>query len=77
MLITCRELYDFIDQFLARELPPDDRAAFEFHLLLCPCCVNYVKSYAETIRLGRLAGEPTLDPPPEDLVRAILASRNV
>ena len=53
--------------------------AYAEHLAACPSCVSYMKTYRETIRLGKLALAPTSEPVPddipEDLVRAILQAR--
>jgi anti-sigma factor RsiW len=54
------------------------RSDFEHHLTLCPECTDYLASYRETLRLGRLAcdpGGPVPEDVPEELVEAILASR--
>jgi anti-sigma factor RsiW len=77
-VMTCRELADFILAYTTGELPLDDRARFEHHLSLCPNCVHYLVSYKATIEIGRRAfgGDPDADLEiPEELVRAILASR--
>lgn len=78
-VMTCRELADFIMAYITGELPPDDRAAFEHHLSLCPNCVHYLASYKATIELGRRAfvdGDADSDMKiPDELVKAILASR--
>jgi anti-sigma factor RsiW len=77
--MTCKELTDFLDDYLAGDLRPDERGRFEAHLGDCPSCVAYLRSYRETIGLVRqVAGdsdaEAAADVPPE-LVRAILAAR--
>ena len=79
--MTCRELADFISDYLTGGLSPDVRAAFERHLTRCPNCVNYLAAYRATVALNRQAfttpeadAEAAADVP-EDLVKAILAAR--
>lgn len=77
-LPTCREVLDFLAAYLGGELAPDVEAAFERHLRACPPCCDYLAGYRETVRLARDAwaeDEPVPDDVPEELVRAILASR--
>jgi anti-sigma factor RsiW len=77
--MTCRELADFIADYLAGEIPDETRRQFEDHLTRCPNCVNYLASYKTTVELGRRAfdDEDAAVPPevPEDLVRAIIDAR--
>jgi anti-sigma factor RsiW len=76
--LTCRELIEFLDDYLEGELAREELESFEAHLAVCPYCVDYLKSYRETVRLGRAAlslDGPVPDDVPEDLVAAILASR--
>ncbi len=77
--MTCRELVNFLMDYLSGELPTDERALFDEHLGSCPECVAYLKSYEETLRLGRAAfsrlDEPVPDEVPDELVTAILAAR--
>ena len=77
--MTCRELADFIADYLSGEIPADTRRQFDYHLSLCPNCVNYLASYKATVELGRRAfeDEDAAVPPevPEQLVRAIIAAR--
>lgn len=79
MNVTCRELADFIGDYLAGELPPGAKATFEHHLDLCTNCRRYLTSYEETVKLGTRAfdDEDALLPSevPEQLVQAILAAR--
>lgn len=78
-MITCQELADFIGAYLDGELPPDALAEFNLHLAQCPWCVAYLKTYEETVLMGRQAFvEPAAAVPPEvpdELVTAILAAR--
>lgn len=77
--MTCRELADFIADYLSGELPANVRTAFDDHLRVCPNCRKYLASYEETVKLGRRAFEhDDAELPadiPEDLVTAILAAR--
>jgi anti-sigma factor RsiW len=77
--VTCREFSDFIGDYLTGDLPATVRAGFEHHLDLCPNCRRYLRSYEETVKLGRHAfdDQDALLPPevPEELVTAILAAR--
>ena len=77
--ITCREVITFLLDYLSNELPPDREREFERHLAVCPSCVAYLKTYKESVRLGKkVLGSEAETPPPElapELVAAILASR--
>jgi len=77
--MTCRELADFLMDYLNEDLPSEVRQSFDRHLALCPNCVAYVRTYRTTIELGRRAfadadAEAGAEVPPE-LVQAILAAR--
>jgi anti-sigma factor RsiW len=72
--ITCKQLIDFIVDYVSGELPPAERHEFERHLAVCPPCVAYLSTYRETIRLGRDSMSDGADAPPKELVEAILAS---
>ena len=77
--MTCRELMEFLADYLSGELPAEERRLFEEHLAECPDCVAYLKTYEATIRLGSDACSSVQDAccadVPEDLVAAILAVR--
>ncbi|RIK63007.1 MAG: hypothetical protein DCC65_16550 [Planctomycetota bacterium] len=77
--MTCREFIDFLEAYRSRELPAPQAVEFERHMGLCPSCVSYLRSYEETIRLGRKAlcdpEGPVPQDAPEELIRAILAAR--
>jgi anti-sigma factor RsiW len=77
-MLTCREFVEFLMAYQSGELPPARRAVFEEHLGECPDCVNYLRSYEQTVRIGKVACGCEDQPPadaPEELIRAILAAR--
>jgi len=79
-MITCREIVEFLMDYLNGDLPRTQRATFKLHLLLCKPCRAYLRSYQDTVRLARdasthLEDDPALQDVPEELVQAILAAR--
>jgi anti-sigma factor RsiW len=76
--MTCRELVEFLMDYLDGLLSEPERLCFEEHLGECPDCVAYLATYQEAIRLGKeacTAGDASIPPDvPEDLVRAIRAA---
>lgn len=77
--ITCKELIDFLGDYLEGELAVDQRREFDRHLAVCPSCVHYVETYKSTVVMGKEAFKDPCDPPPqnvpEELIAAILAAR--
>jgi len=77
--ITCQQVIDFIAEYLDGDLDAVQLHEFERHLAVCPSCVNYLRSYQTTVRLGKAAmqgpDQPAAGPFPEGLVRAIAAAR--
>ena len=77
--MTCRELIEFLADYLSGELPAEERRLFEEHLAECPACLTYLETYEATIRLGKDAFSSVQDTgcadAPEELVAAILAAR--
>lgn len=77
--MTCREIIEFLMEYLDDELPPAQKAVFDRHMKVCPQCVCYLDSYKRTIEMGKTAftckGDNVPDQVPEELIRAILAAR--
>ena len=76
--MTCREVADFLADYLNGELPERERGRFEEHLRVCPNCVSYLAIYRTTVTLGRHAFDDTdaiTSGVPDALVSAILAAR--
>jgi anti-sigma factor RsiW len=76
-MITCRDVDEFLDDYLEGTLPEDKRKIFEAHLGLCPPCVSYIRDYRTAGTLAKHAQEHddrSLDDLPDELVNAILAA---
>jgi anti-sigma factor RsiW len=77
--MTCRDLVEFLMDYLDGLLSEPERVCFEEHLGECPDCVTYLATYREAVRMGKAAcrdGEDSVPPEvPEDLVQAILSAR--
>ena len=77
--MTCREVLDFIMDYLDGGLKEAVRAEFEVHLARCPACVAYLESYRQTVRAAKICCRPTREESaakvPEELIQAILAAR--
>jgi anti-sigma factor RsiW len=74
--MTCREVTDFLDRYLAGELPAPARKEFEAHIAGCAACAAYIRSYQRTLDLAKEAfDDADLDEIPDELVDAILAAR--
>jgi anti-sigma factor RsiW len=69
---TCREVLEFLGDYVADELPPERREAFERHLARCTSCVAYLASYRETIRAVRNASAIEIEDVPAEVIAAIL-----
>lgn len=78
-MMTCRDLTDFLDDYVSGALAADRREEFEDHLRQCADCRKYLDSYRRTIALSKGAmgsGESgTALEMPEALRRAIEAGR--
>jgi len=53
--MTCRELVEFLMDYLDGQLSEPERLRFEEHLGECPDCVAYLATYREAVRLGKKA----------------------
>jgi len=74
--VSCKDVADFLMDYLDGTLPLAQRVSFKVHLSFCPDCRRYIDSYKKTIEISRIAHDtPELADPPEMLVQAILKSR--
>ena len=78
--MTCREVAEFLMDYVSGELPDAVRRDFDHHLSLCPDCRHYLAAYTTSVELGRQAlhdedMSAVRAGVPEDLIKAILAAR--
>lgn len=76
--ITCRELIDFIADYIEGALTEIQLEDFQRHLSVCPSCRAYLATYEETIRAGKHVlhyDDSANEDAPEELIRAILEIR--
>ena len=76
--MKCKELADFLMDYVSGELPVESRTHFEFHISKCKNCHQYLVQYEVTIRAGRIACDEMSDEIgaiPDDLVKAVMAAR--
>jgi anti-sigma factor RsiW len=79
--VKCRELAEFLFEYVSGELAVERREHFELHLGRCRNCHEYLVQYEMTIKAGKVAcGELSDELPeniPDDLVKAVLAARKL
>lgn len=78
-MMTCRDLYGFLDEFLDGSLDLQTRVLFSGHLALCASCRKYLASYRTTLTVAQAAEKkdaPARNEAPEELIQAILAARS-
>jgi anti-sigma factor RsiW len=77
--VTCKQVADFLDEYLRGTMPEEQRARVEEHLAVCPDCRHYLDQYRQTIALGKAAfaapDDPVPDSVPEELLAAIRSAR--
>ncbi|MGY8767158.1 MAG: anti-sigma factor family protein [Pirellulales bacterium] len=79
-MMTCKELYDFLAEFLEGNLSEEQMRVTKKHLEHCPCCKHYLDNYGEAMQLGKSVcsgdlGEETQVEVPESLIQTILAAQ--
>jgi len=78
-MITCREFEEFVLKYLDGELPARQARIFEWHLRICRECREYLAAYKRAIEISKAALGPATgavpEDVPEDLIRAVLDSR--
>ena len=78
--MKCRELAEFLFEYVSGDLPNESRTHFEFHLSKCKNCHEYLVQYQMTIKAGKIACDEMSDELPripDDLVKAVMAARKM
>jgi predicted anti-sigma-YlaC factor YlaD len=77
--VNCKEIVDFLMDYLEGELPENVHSCFDTHLQSCPSCVDYLNTYRTTILVAKSCCHENpahmCDEVPEPLIKAILAAR--
>jgi anti-sigma factor RsiW len=74
-MTTCRDLTEFLADYVAGDLNAGIRADFETHIARCPDCVLFIAQYKRTIEVSHSAFDDVqTEPIPEELVNAIVQS---
>ncbi|MBI4382365.1 MAG: zf-HC2 domain-containing protein [candidate division NC10 bacterium] len=58
--LRCRDVVDLLLAYVEDSLRPMDRRAFEAHIVDCINCWRILKTYRETMALGRQLGDDTI-----------------
>ena len=67
--LTCQEFVELVTDLLSGDMPPEDRALLEQHLLVCPPCTLHLEQMRTTIDVaGRLRVPPDSRRPPEEIL---------
>jgi len=73
--MTCRDVTDFLEAYVAAELADDVRVAFDGHMKACANCRRFLLQYEATVMAGKQAYTLLEETPiPDDLVKAILSA---
>lgn len=75
--LTCKQLVEFLAEYLDGEMDESMRAQFEQHVDMCPPCKDYLKTYRETLRMCRSTcndEQKKPGPVPPELVQVILST---
>lgn len=74
--MSCKDLVDFLSEYLEGELPLHQRIVFASHLAMCPACRAYMATFKQTVALTKEAAQADdCSQMPEELIRAIQAAR--
>lgn len=74
--IACIELVELLTDYLEGVLPPDEVAAVEAHLALCPPCRAYLEQMRATIALLGSVPVETLSVEAQDTLLAAFRDRH-
>lgn len=66
--LTCQEFVELVTDLLSGDMPPEDRAVLEQHLLVCPPCTRHLAQMRTTIDVAGRLRAPDAQPPPEPVL---------
>jgi hypothetical protein len=71
----CPQMMDLLVDYLEDELDDDAKKALEFHLGLCPPCMNFLETYRDTGHVCRQALEIQMPTELKSNLRAFLSQK--
>jgi len=77
-MLTCRQVLDYLSDYVDAHLPAAERARLDEHLAGCPQCVDYLENFKATLAACPSLRDSEFDAiqtVPEQLLQAILAAR--
>jgi anti-sigma factor RsiW len=76
--LTCREINEFLMDYLDGALPTAQHQTFERHVAICPDCAAYLATYRTTVAMEKqaFADDPHAATAPPELIDAILRAVN-
>jgi anti-sigma factor RsiW len=67
--LTCQEFVELVTDLLSGDMPAEDRALLEQHLLVCPPCTQHLEQMKTTIDVtGRLRTPLDARKPPDEIL---------
>jgi predicted anti-sigma-YlaC factor YlaD len=75
-MLTCKQLDEFLVDFLDGKLGFRQRLSMHMHLGLCRDCRDFLEEYRAASKLGRkvFTSDEQLEAVPEPLIQAVLAN---
>ncbi len=78
VMLTCRDMEDFMSDYVEGDLDLLTRIQFTMHLAMCGDCRRYLQMYKDSIALGKrifdCPDDEATGHAPQDMINAILAA---
>ena len=79
MTMTCREVRDYLVDYLAGDLAPQEREELERHMQGCSHCADHVDASRHALHVSRAAlndlAAPSPDDGPDALLQAVMGMK--
>ena len=73
---NCRDLHEFIYDYVEGHLPGDVAREFEYHLQLCPNCIAYLNTYRKTVEYLGTISPPEMPPELKEILYGMIKRRS-
>lgn len=72
---TCKQITDLLFDYLNDKMSPNLKRDFQQHLRICPDCVNFLKTYKNTVSLSRAIRPEEIPPRVKNNILVFLRAR--